>query len=90
MGYNLGASAVGLIAAGFNGYMAVINNVKKSVDQWSPAGVPIAALLQSSSTGLEVPVARVDLTSPSYMQLKATRDSWSVIDRYENPGKSCE
>jgi len=86
MGYNLGASAVGLIAAGFNGYMAVINNVKKSVDQWSPAGVPIAALLQSSSTGLEVPVARVDLTSPSYMQLKATRDSWSVIDRYENPG----
>jgi diphosphate-dependent phosphofructokinase len=43
--YNLGFACVSLVRAGFTGYMAVINGLKRPVAEWTVSGVPITALL---------------------------------------------
>ena len=79
--YNLGFTAVALIASGFSGYIAVINKLKKPVEEWIISGVPISALLTvpthdpaliTSAVSPPKPIikkAKVDLNGPAYLEL---------------------
>ena len=92
-GYNLGHVAAVLVANDLSGYMATINNLKKSVDRWHPSGVPISAFMQSDPANavaaereLHVPSAPLDLASASYKAFQKIRQQCALSDLYENPG----
>ena len=79
--YNLGFTATALVAAGFSGYIAVINKLKRPVEEWVVSGVPITALLSvpthdpaviTSAVAPPRPLIRkatVDLNGPAYQEL---------------------
>lgn len=86
--YNLGHVAAILSANHLSGYMATISNLKAGVEHWRPGGVPISALMTTSSGKGKptVPHAKIDLQSVSYRQFAEQKHQWSIQDMYENPG----
>jgi diphosphate--fructose-6-phosphate 1-phosphotransferase len=87
-GYNLGHVAAILAANRLTGYLATISNLKEGVNQWRPGGVPISALMTTTSGKGKptVPHAKIDLQSVSYRQFAESKHEWAVQDLYENPG----
>jgi pyrophosphate--fructose-6-phosphate 1-phosphotransferase len=92
--YNLGMTALHLIANGVTGQMAAIKNLEKGFDQWEPIGIPIAKLmrLEERKGKLELVIEKqlVDLNSNAFRIFKASREAWiaaaSNQDRYRKPG----
>lgn len=78
--YNLGASSFFLICGGCTGYMAVVRNLEKDFESWSPGGLPLAPMMhleeRKGKLALVIEKAIVDLESPAFKRLKDMRDEW--------------
>ena len=94
--YNLGFAVVDFIAAGANGYMVTVSNLKESsVEKWEVLAVPTCTMVFSSpSEGngngnghrLTVKSACVDMGGEAYQQLQTMRAADPTVDSYSNPG----
>lgn len=85
--YNLGAVTTVLVANELSGYMATLHNLKEDVAHWTAGGVPITALMTSSTDNrVAVPDSKLDLQSASYLSFARRKGEWAVQDCYENPG----
>ncbi|KAL6571974.1 hypothetical protein OROMI_012932 [Orobanche minor] len=94
--YVLGHIGYHIIAAGLNGYMATVTNLKNSVNKWKCGAVPITAMLTVKRYGrghgastLGKPAlhpATVDLKGKSYELLRQNATKFLMDDVYRNPG----
>lgn len=92
--YNLGLTVFSLIANGATGQMAAIRNLEHGFDHWEPMGVPIAPLMRleerKGRLTLVLEKSLVDVTSPSFLLVKAFREKWLAADSgpddYRRPG----
>lgn len=95
--YALGHTALHLVAAGLNGYMATVTNLKEPVPQWRPGAAPISAMMSVKrwlrgpgvAQQLGKPAvhpAKVDLRGKPYKLLLHNGHSWLLDDLYRNPG----
>ena len=81
--YNLGFAATRLIASGYTGYIATINNLRSPVTEWFASGVPISAMVASAAEGkITVPKNPVDLNGPAFAALAAIREANKVRYSY--------
>ncbi|KAG6543305.1 hypothetical protein Mapa_015219 [Marchantia paleacea] len=92
----LGHVAFHLAAAGLNGYMATVTNLKEDVTNWRCGGAPITAMM-SVKRWLRGPgvsqigkpalhPAKVDLKGKPYELLAQNAGRWQTDDLYCNPG----
>lgn len=94
--YALGQICYHLVAAGLNGYMATITNLKQDVSQWRCGAAPITAMMSvkrwlrgpgvSQIGKPTVHPAKVDLNGKPYEMLTQCASSWLLEDLYRNPG----
>lgn len=86
--YNLGHVVSILIGNGVTGYMATIHNLKDNIGNWRAGGVPLTAMMQSTShsSKLVIEKAHIDLSSAAYLQFKNQKSEWAIKDCYTNPG----
>ena len=88
--YALGLSAAHLIAAGKTGYMAIVKNTTKPVEEWQAGGVPITMMMNMERRkGKMKPVIRkalVDLNGKPFQKFAANRDRWAYQTAYVYPG----
>ncbi|MCC5832687.1 MAG: diphosphate--fructose-6-phosphate 1-phosphotransferase [Chlamydiales bacterium] len=88
--YSLGFAAAILIDSGRTGYMSVVHNLAKPVEEWEVGGIPITMLMNMEERkGKLKPViekALVDLDGEPYRLFVHYRDSWSLEDQYCYPG----
>ncbi|KAL6509890.1 hypothetical protein OROGR_022378 [Orobanche gracilis] len=94
--YVLGHIGYHIIAAGLNGYMATVTNLKNSVSKWKCGAAPITAMLTVKRYGrghgastLGKPAlhpATVDLKGKSYELLRQNATKFLMDDVYRNPG----
>ncbi len=88
--YSLGLSAAHLIAAGKTGYMAIVKNTTKPVEEWEAGGVPITMMMNMERRkGKMKPVIRkalVDLNGKPFKTFAAHRDRWAYDTAYVYPG----
>ncbi|XP_068634982.1 pyrophosphate--fructose 6-phosphate 1-phosphotransferase subunit alpha-like [Aristolochia californica] len=95
-GYALGHVSYHLIAAGFNGYMATVTNLKEPISEWRCGGAPLTAMMTVNRLGHGLGVstigkpsiqpAPVDLTGKPYGMLLQTAERLLMDDIYCNPG----
>ncbi|KAL0366526.1 UNVERIFIED_CONTAM: Pyrophosphate--fructose 6-phosphate 1-phosphotransferase subunit alpha [Sesamum radiatum] len=94
--YVLGHIAYHILAAGLNGYMATVTNLKNPVNKWKCGAAPITAMMtvkrygrgQGAST-LGKPAlhpATVDLKGKAYELLRQNAIKFLIDDVYRNPG----
>lgn len=94
--YVLGHICVQIMAAGLNGYMATVTNLKDSTNKWRCAAVPLTAMM-SVRRHLRgpgaVPIGRpvihpspIDLKAESYAVLREKASSFLLDDFYRTPG----
>ncbi|KAK3129819.1 hypothetical protein QOZ80_6BG0485110 [Eleusine coracana subsp. coracana] len=94
--YVLGHNCLQIVAAGLNGYMATVTNLKESTHKWRCAAVPITAMV-SVRRHLRgpgaVPVGKpvihpspIDLKGKSYEVLREKASSFLLDDFYSTPG----
>ncbi|ONM54078.1 Pyrophosphate--fructose 6-phosphate 1-phosphotransferase subunit alpha 2 [Zea mays] len=85
-----------IMAAGLNGYMATVTNLKDSTNKWRCAAVPLTAMM-SVRRHLRgpgaVPIGRpvihpspIDLKAESYAVLREKASSFLLDDFYRTPG----
>ncbi|KAI3465496.1 hypothetical protein Pfo_022159 [Paulownia fortunei] len=94
--YVLGHIGYHIIAAGLNGYMATVNNLKNPVNKWRCGAAPITAMLTVKRYGrghgastLGKPAlhpATVDLKGKAYELLRQNATKFLLDDAYRNPG----
>ncbi|CAN0927320.1 Pyrophosphate--fructose 6-phosphate 1-phosphotransferase subunit alpha [Linum grandiflorum] len=94
--YVLGHICYHILAAGLNGYMATISNLKNPVNKWRCGAAPITAMLTvkrwaqspgASSFGKPaIHPATVDLNGKAYELLRQNAVSFLLDDLYRNPG----
>ncbi|CAA7407258.1 unnamed protein product [Spirodela intermedia] len=94
--YVLGHICYHILAAGLNGYMATITNLKNPVNKWRCGATPITAMMTvkqwargqgSSSIGKPaVHPATVDLKGKAYGLLRQNAAKFLMEDIYRNPG----
>jgi len=88
--YALGYGAALLIQAGLTGYMSVVHQLTRPIEEWQVAGVPITMMLNLEKRhGKMKPVIRkalVDLNGKPFAAFKAARDQWAKEDSYTSPG----
>ncbi|XP_019420567.1 PREDICTED: pyrophosphate--fructose 6-phosphate 1-phosphotransferase subunit alpha-like isoform X2 [Lupinus angustifolius] len=94
--YVLGNISYHILAAGLNGYMATVTNLKSPVNNWQSAAAPISAMLtvkhSSSNPGASligkpaIHPATVDLRGKAYELLRQNAVSLLLDDIYKNPG----
>ncbi|EYU36601.1 hypothetical protein ABFS82_14G283500 [Erythranthe guttata] len=94
--YVLGHIGYHIIAAGLNGYMATLTNLKNPVNKWRCAAAPITAMMTVKRYGrghgasiLGKPAlhpATVDLKGKSYELLRQNSTKFLMDDVYRNPG----
>lgn len=94
--YVLGYICYHILAAGLNGYMATVTNLKNPVNKWRCGAAPISAMMTvkrysrgpgSSSIGKpEVHPATVDLKGKAYELLSQNAMKFLMDDLYRNPG----
>lgn len=88
--YTLGMIAAHLIANGKTGYMAVVKNTTKPVDEWVAGGVPITMMMNMERrNGKMKPVIRkalVDLDGKPFKKFVEKRDEWAKNTCYVYPG----
>ncbi|KAL6643356.1 hypothetical protein ACP70R_019021 [Stipagrostis hirtigluma subsp. patula] len=94
--YVLGHVSVHILAAGLNGYMATVTNLKDSINKWRCAAVPLTAMM-SMRRHLRgpgaVPIGKpaihpspIDLKGESYAVLREKASSFLLDDFYRTPG----
>ncbi|KAL6643402.1 hypothetical protein ACP70R_018959 [Stipagrostis hirtigluma subsp. patula] len=94
--YVLGHISVRILAAGLNGYMATVTNLKDSINKWRCAAVPLTAMM-SVRRHLRgpgaVPIGKpaihpspIDLKGESYAVLREKASSFLLDDFYRTPG----
>jgi pyrophosphate--fructose-6-phosphate 1-phosphotransferase len=88
--YTLGYGAALLVQAGLTGYMSVVHQLTRPIEEWQVAGVPITMMLNLEKRhGKMKPVIRkalVDLNGKAFAAFKAARDQWAKEDSYTSPG----
>lgn len=94
--YVLGHICYHILAAGLNGYMATVTNLKNPVNKWRCGAAPITAMMTVKRYGrgpgasyLGKPAlhpATVDLKSKSYELLRQNAAKFLLEDVYRNPG----
>lgn len=88
--YALGHVAALLINEGLTGYMAVVENLSRSVHDWQIAGVPFLAMMTSEiRKGKENAVISkglVDLEGKPFEMFANHRKDWMLKDDYQYPG----
>ncbi|PKU63381.1 Pyrophosphate--fructose 6-phosphate 1-phosphotransferase subunit alpha [Dendrobium catenatum] len=92
----LGHICYHILAAGLNGYMATVTNLKHSVDKWRCGAAPITAMMtvkQYSGGPGAIPIRKpelhptqVDLKGKVYEILRQNAYSFLMEDLYRNPG----
>ncbi|KAG2653463.1 pyrophosphate--fructose 6-phosphate 1-phosphotransferase subunit alpha-like [Panicum virgatum] len=94
--YVLGHVCYHIIAAGLNGYMATVTNLKSPVNKWRCGAAPISSMMTvkrwsrgPSATQIGKPavhMASVDLKGKAYELLRQSSSSFLLEDIYRNPG----
>ncbi|XP_076919534.1 pyrophosphate--fructose 6-phosphate 1-phosphotransferase subunit alpha-like [Bidens hawaiensis] len=94
--YVLGHICYHILAAGLNGYMATVTNLKDNVNKWRCGAAPITAMMAvkeygraSGSVTIGKPVvhsATVDLRGKVYEVLRQNATQFLMEDVYRNPG----
>ncbi|CAI0374891.1 unnamed protein product [Linum tenue] len=94
--YVLGHICYHILAAGLNGYMATVTNLKNPVNKWRCAAAPITAMLTvnrwAQSPGAPsigkpaIHPATVDLNGKAYGLLRQNAVRFLLDDLYRNPG----
>ncbi|KAJ6240249.1 pyrophosphate--fructose 6-phosphate 1-phosphotransferase [Anaeramoeba flamelloides] len=88
--YALGHTAGHLLAHGKTGVMAVVQNLKESVDKWVCSGIPITAMLNMEKRlSTWRPVIRktlVDLNGKSFQTMLGRSREWALNDHYRSLG----
>ncbi|KAK1416548.1 hypothetical protein QVD17_32339 [Tagetes erecta] len=94
--YVLGHICYHILAAGLNGYMATVTNLKDSLNKWRCGAAPITAMMAvkdygraSGSMTIGKPVvhsATVDLRGKVYEVLRQNAKKFLMEDVYRNPG----
>ncbi|OEL34887.1 Pyrophosphate--fructose 6-phosphate 1-phosphotransferase subunit alpha [Dichanthelium oligosanthes] len=92
----LGHVCYHIIAAGLNGYMATVTNLKSPVNKWRCGAAPISSMMTvkrwsrgPSATQIGKPavhMASVDLKGKAYELLRQSSSSFMLEDIYRNPG----
>ncbi|KAF3325533.1 pyrophosphate--fructose 6-phosphate 1-phosphotransferase subunit alpha [Carex littledalei] len=92
--YVLGHVSYHVLAAGLNGYMATITNLKSPVNKWKCGAAPITAMMTVKTRGPSsrqigkpaVHPATIDLKGRAYELLRENATSCLLDDIYRNPG----
>ncbi|PAN07888.1 hypothetical protein GQ55_1G363200 [Panicum hallii var. hallii] len=94
--YVLGHVCYHIIAAGLNGYMATVTNLKSPVNKWRCGAAPISSMMTvkrwsrgPSATQIGKPavhMASVDLKGKAFELLRQSSSSFLLEDIYRNPG----
>ena len=88
--YGLGYNAAGLVKAGVTGYMTLLRDLTKPVEQWVPGGIPITMMMNMERRNGEMkPViqkALVKLDGAPFKKFASQRDQWAVDTCYIYPG----
>ncbi|GAU34047.1 hypothetical protein TSUD_16350 [Trifolium subterraneum] len=94
--YVLGHICYHILAAGLNGYMATLTNLKNPVNKWKCGAAPISAMMtvkrwspNPGATSIGKPAihpATVDLRGKAYELLRRNATSFLMDDIYRNPG----
>ncbi|GJN22025.1 hypothetical protein PR202_gb09554 [Eleusine coracana subsp. coracana] len=94
--YVLGHVCYHIIAAGLNGYMATVTNLKSPVNKWRCGAAPISSMMTvkrwsrgpaAAQIGKPaVHMASVDLKGKAYELLRQNSSSFLLEDIYRNPG----
>ncbi|XP_027091123.2 pyrophosphate--fructose 6-phosphate 1-phosphotransferase subunit alpha [Coffea arabica] len=94
--YVLGHICYHILAAGLNGYMATVTNLKNPVNKWKCGAAPITAMMTVKRYGrgpgtqsLGKPAlhpATVDLKGKAYELLRQNATKFLMDDVYRNPG----
>ncbi|KAK9063992.1 hypothetical protein SSX86_017864 [Deinandra increscens subsp. villosa] len=94
--YVLGHICYHILAAGLNGYMATVTNLKDSLNKWRCGAAPITAMMAvkdygraSGSMTIGKPVVHhstVDLRGKVYEVLRQNATKFLMEDVYRNPG----
>ncbi|KAJ8459111.1 hypothetical protein OPV22_032037 [Ensete ventricosum] len=93
--YALGHVCYHILAAGLNGYMATITNLKNPVNKWRCGAAPITAMMTvkrfygPGATAIGKPAihpATVDLEGKAYEWVRLRASSLLMDDMYRNPG----
>jgi pyrophosphate--fructose-6-phosphate 1-phosphotransferase len=94
--YVLGHVCYHILAAGLNGYMATLTNLKNPVNKWKCGAAPISAMMtvkrwspNPGATSIGKPAihpATVDLRGKAYELLRRNATSFLMDDIYRNPG----
>nr|MDA3823864.1 diphosphate--fructose-6-phosphate 1-phosphotransferase [Bacteroidales bacterium] len=88
--YTLGFSAYLLISSGLTGYIANVQNLQESADQWLPGGVPLTMMMNMEQRhGAMKPVikkALVELDGGPFKYFASKREEWAVHTCYTFPG----
>ncbi|KAK4484016.1 hypothetical protein RD792_011229 [Penstemon davidsonii] len=94
--YVLGHIGYHIIAAGLNGYLATVNNLKNPVNKWRCGAAPITAMMSvrrygrshgASTVGIpSLHPATVDLKGKAYDLLRQNGSKFLMDDVYRNPG----
>ncbi|KAI3956788.1 hypothetical protein MKW92_003932 [Papaver armeniacum] len=94
--YVLGHICYHILAAGLNGYMATITNLKSPSNKWRCGAAPISAMMTvkrwargpgTSNIGKPaVHPATVDLNGKAYGLLRENASAFLLDDMYRNPG----
>ncbi|KAK7308528.1 hypothetical protein VNO77_42139 [Canavalia gladiata] len=94
--YVLGHICYHILAAGLNGYMATVTNLKNPVNKWRCGAAPIAAMMtvkrwspNPGATSIGKPAihpATVDLRGKAYEMLRQNAANFLMDDIYRNPG----
>ncbi|KDP36731.1 hypothetical protein JCGZ_08022 [Jatropha curcas] len=94
--YVLGHICYHILAAGLNGYMATVTNLKNPVNKWRCGAAPITAMMtvkrwaqSPGATSIGKPAihpATVDLKGKVYELLRLNATKFLMDDIYRNPG----
>merc|ERR1719464_2075708 len=92
--YSLGGTAALLGCRGYSGYMAVVSDLSKPVQQWQLGGVPLTAMLRVQAVGpheAQWPkptlfAQRVDLEGAAFKLWRQMHRACAKDELYENPG----
>ncbi|KAL6633665.1 hypothetical protein ACP70R_026336 [Stipagrostis hirtigluma subsp. patula] len=94
--YVLGHVCYHILAAGLNGYMATVTNLKSPVNKWRCGAAPISSMMTvkrwsrgPAATQIGKPavhMASVDLKGKAYELLRQNSSSFLLDDIYRNPG----
>ncbi|XP_020583951.1 pyrophosphate--fructose 6-phosphate 1-phosphotransferase subunit alpha [Phalaenopsis equestris] len=92
----LGHICYHILAAGLNGYMATVTNLKSPVNKWKCGAAPISAMMTvkrwSRGPGASpigkpaVHPSTIDLKGKAYELLRSNASSFLMNDLYRNPG----